>query len=251
VSFLISHDCGQTNFAGPLDGELACLADLGTAGCPPAAPLAALLRVLSSPSPPPGWETFLRPDAYLMVVVVAAGDDASGFAVSGLVDDLRGLKTDPVNQILVSVVGPATAPRLTEFAQSFGGNAWYQTIGTAGLAGALAALDWRPEPIGPLCLDGVRDTDPATPGMQADCAVEDFMPSPDGTPVATVLASCDDAPPPCWRISPGTTGDGCDGRLTFSVDRGPDYCPASNIVTRFECLGCLDPADPACAGPPP
>jgi hypothetical protein len=160
-----------------------------------------------------------------------------------------------VNQILVSIVGPAdgaaTAPRLAEFAQSFGGNGWYQNLGTAGLGGALGAIAWRGEPLGPLCLDGVRDTDPATPGMQADCAVEDFMPSSSGTPVATVLASCDDAPPPCWRISPGTAGGGCDGRFTFSVDRGPDYCPASNIITRVECLGCLDPADPACAPPPP
>ena len=65
-----------TNFSGALADALACVGDLGATNCGPAQPLAAAVDALATP-PRPGWEGFLRPDAYLMIVVIAAGDDAS------------------------------------------------------------------------------------------------------------------------------------------------------------------------------
>ena len=68
--------------------------------------------------PRPGWEGFLRPDAYLMIVVISAQDDASGQPGQLTLDlgprraPLEESQADP-NQVLVSVIGPETAPPAT------------------------------------------------------------------------------------------------------------------------------------------
>ena len=64
------------------------------------------------PAAPPGWEGFLRPDAYLMVVIVAAADDASGppdiaHARPPRSRPHQGLKPDPT-QTLASAIVPRT-----------------------------------------------------------------------------------------------------------------------------------------------
>ena len=67
------------------------------------------------------------------------------------------------------------APRLTEFVNNFGAN------GTP--SSPCAAASCRPRWIAsrtistllkPACARNVRDTDPETPGLQADCTVEDI-----------------------------------------------------------------------------
>src|SRR6185312_635667 len=99
-----------TNTTGALTDAFACLGDFGAANCGPAQPLARALDALTSP-PRPGWEGFLRPEAYLMIVVIAATDDeASGVpgdpdAVVALANRAKGLKPDP-SQLLVSLIGP-------------------------------------------------------------------------------------------------------------------------------------------------
>jgi hypothetical protein len=99
-----------------------------------------------------------------------------------------------------------------------------------------------------MCLPGVRDIDPTTPGIQAACAVEETVTRTDGSSTTTVMPSCDEAGPPCWRVS----HDAIFATIcptSFVVERAAGYCPDWFTRTHVECLGCLDPADPACAPP--
>jgi hypothetical protein len=256
VAYAVAEDCGSgDNFAGALDGELGCLVDLGTSVCPTTQPIAAVSRMLASTAP--GWAGFLRPDAYLAIAILATEDDASDIPIAAFADALRSLKPDPTNQILVSVVGPAdasAAPRLFELTQDFGSNGLYHPGGAASLAHALDLLQPHLDTgtfVDGACIAGLRDGDPATPGLQADCAVEETLISTGGTWTTSVLPDCAQAPPPCWRIEPGTAAGYCAGQFLFTVDHGgSDSCPSMPVLTRFECLGCVDPADPACPPPP-
>ncbi len=246
--FLSAEMCGRvTNFSGTLETELANLASLGSGGCTPAQPLAAIERVLATP--PPGWEGFLRPNAVLLIVVIAATDDASGPAgapspVSRTADLILGLKADPAGQVLIAVIGPGPcsstaeveipAPRLQALAQSFGGN---------GLVYSICEDDYRPaftivRPlsalIGPPCIAGARDVDPVTPGTQLDCTVTDTVGYEHGTTTTTVVPSCDAAGPPCWKVVPPHAFQNCTG-VELAIDHPASFCPTST-TTRFTCV---------------
>jgi hypothetical protein len=264
IQYLRSETCRQvTNFAGTLDSAFSCLGDFGESGCAPAQPFAAIERTLSQPLP--GWEGFLRPTAQLAIVVLTASEDASGPAaapdpVSRTVDFLRGLKVDPASQILVSMIGPADCtatadpgvvpPRLLAFAESFGANALYYPVCADHFGPALATVVQRLDVlIKPPCFERVRDIDPATPGLQPECVVTDTVAQPDGSSTTTLLPSCDQSSPPCWSLRSGAGSIGCGDKLVVSVDHGSSYCPDNVVRTRFECVGCLDPNDPACAQP--
>jgi hypothetical protein len=64
-----------TNYTGPLDQELACIAELGTGGCGFEAPLQAIERAFDGTHPEN--DGFLRPNALLVVIVLTDEDDAS------------------------------------------------------------------------------------------------------------------------------------------------------------------------------
>jgi hypothetical protein len=238
----------QTNYSGTLAGELACLADLGAANCAPAQPLAAAVDALASP-PRPGWEGFLRPDAYLMVVVIAAGDDASAQRVSDLAAFIRGLKPDPF-QTMASVIVPHScaagpADRLIDFVTQFGANGVLIDLCQGQLAVALQQLVATISPsIQPPCATNIRDVDPATPGLQAECVFEDHLLRYDGSRTTALLPSCDTAAPPCWRLTPG--GPSCEGYI-LEIVRAADWCDEAGGNVTIECLGCADANDPACA----
>ena len=262
--YLRSETCTQvTNFTGTFDSAFSCLADFGSSSCAPAQPFAAVERTLGPPSP--GWAGFLRPNAYLAIVVLTASDDASGPAgvpdpVSQTIDLVRGLKSDPASQIMVSVIGPADCtpaadpaaipPRLLAFVESFGGNGLYYPICGGHYAAALNTVAQKLAVfISPPCFEGVRDIDLVTPGLQAECVVTDTVAQPDGSSTTTLLPSCDQSAPPCWSLDTSSSPWECPGKLVVSVDRGPAYCPDNTASARFECVGCLDPNDPACALP--
>jgi hypothetical protein len=80
--FLSSAACGlQPNFSGSWEDAFSCLARVGSAGCEPSQPLAALRRALGGDARGgalAGQSAFLRASATLQVVIVAAQDDASG-----------------------------------------------------------------------------------------------------------------------------------------------------------------------------
>ena len=251
--FLRWEWCGNfaTHNAPDFNEAFTCLADLGTANCGPAQPLDAALRALTGP-PRPGWEGFLRPDAYLMVVVAAATDDASGSTPLAAAAALHALKPDPY-QTLVSVIGPGDCapgevpgPRLTEFVNQFGANGLIVGLCSGQLPVALDRVLIRPNiDIQPPCFRNVRDTDLATPGLQPSCTAESAQLTSDGSVTRSPLPSCDDSAPPCWRLLPSGGGT-CEGSLA-TVETGTDWCTITASNFTVECLVCADADDPACA----
>jgi hypothetical protein len=242
-----------TNATPSVADTFTCLGGLDTADCGPIQPLAVAVRTLASPAA--GWQGFLRPDAALMVVVIATSDDASGApgsptAVADIVARLKALKADP-SEVLVSVIGPgscpgdAPPPRLLELVNSFGANGLIMGLCSAPLSAALdRAFECISSELEPACVANVRDTDPQTPGLQADCTVTSLSRNPDGSTTQSVLPSCDVGAPPCWRFVPSTcTGPG----WRFDVQQPPDWCAEAGVNVTIECLGCADAHDPACA----
>ncbi|HEY0191994.1 MAG TPA: hypothetical protein VGC42_12830 [Kofleriaceae bacterium] len=69
-------DARATNYQGTLSDALACIADVGTAGCGFESPLAAIRRALDG-SHQPGNAGFLRKGAFLAVVILTDEDDCS------------------------------------------------------------------------------------------------------------------------------------------------------------------------------
>jgi hypothetical protein len=65
----------QTNYSGTLDQALSCIAELGTGGCGFESPLAAMEKALDGSRPENAG--FLRPGAYLAVIILTDEDDAS------------------------------------------------------------------------------------------------------------------------------------------------------------------------------
>ena len=119
--------CGSDpSFPGGLSDAFACLGDRGANGCGTLQPLEAARRALAAAG------DFLRPDAYLAIIVVAGADDASMSPVDTYVDFIKSLKVDPANQLFASVIAPAAPAcsdaatgepvRLGAFARAFGRN---------------------------------------------------------------------------------------------------------------------------------
>jgi hypothetical protein len=232
--------CQQiTNLTSADDETFACLGGFGATDCGPAQPLSVAQRLLAGPALF-GWEGFLRPDAYLMIVVVAAEDDASPGSVVDIAARFKALKSDP-GQVLASVIAPdacasnqAQPCRLVQFAEQFGSNGLILPISTGQLAAALTEITNSIEiDVQAPCFRNLLDSDPATPGLQATCSVDDVTPAPDGTWHHTILPSCDQSGPPCWRFEPG--GGLCDGNV-FIIDRGPDWCSETGTTDVVECL---------------
>jgi hypothetical protein len=98
------------NYTGNLDDVFACIAMLGESGCGFEHQLASISRALGADGRPPPQENqgFLRPDAYLFVVVVTDEDDCSALPGSPLFDT----KT---NTSLDSPLGLPTSFRCNEF----------------------------------------------------------------------------------------------------------------------------------------
>jgi hypothetical protein len=237
-----------TNFSGALADALACTGDLGTTNCAPAQPLATAAAALAMP-PRPGWEGFLRRDAYLVVVVIAAGDDASAQPALDVANLIKGVKADP-SQVMASVIAPRScaagdSPRLTEFVNQFGANGLLLDLCAGQFAPALQLLTESINcELQPPCLRDVRDTDLDKPGLQPDCVFEDHVRAPDGTWTTATLPSCDVAAPPCWRMIP--SGQGCDG-YGIDIQRATDWCSEAGTNITIECLACANVNDPACA----
>src|SRR5204863_9808110 len=79
ASFVALQPCNTVaNASGTFVDTFTCLGALGASDCAPNEPLAAALRTLDRSNNT--WSGFLRPDAFLNVVIVAATDDASGSA---------------------------------------------------------------------------------------------------------------------------------------------------------------------------
>jgi len=106
----IEYDQGFQNYAGQLADVFTCIAAVGDNGCAFGQPLRAITRALGADGAPPPTENegFLRPDAFLLVVVVSDEDDCSVPAGSGLFDTQSGTTLD-------SPLGPLGHFRCNEF----------------------------------------------------------------------------------------------------------------------------------------
>jgi hypothetical protein len=250
--FLRSEWCHtRENFPGDYAETFACLGDLGAANCAPSRPLAAAGRFLTEPEQP-GWDGLVRPDATLAIVIVTAQDDASLEPAREIAAAIKARKPDP-SQVAVSVIGPggdcaggeAPGPRLLEFVQQFGANGIYLPLCSGQFPAALDRVEQLISvQISPWCVTNVRDTDPATPGLQADCAVEDVTTDGLGGFITRQVPSCDESSPPCWRMVAGA-GVSCGGYI-FDLARGPEWCVEASPHGTIECLACADSSDPAC-----
>lgn len=237
--YLSSQWCQRiTNLTAAYDQSFVCLGDLGASNCGPAQPLAAAADWLTG-LPRPGWEGFLRPEALLMIVVVAATDDASPAPPVELAARIKALKPEAW-QTLAATIGPGDcapgevqAPRLFEFVNQFGSNGLSLGLCSGHLDAVLDRVTiYIDESLRLPCIANIRDTDLETPGLQADCTVEDIALQPDGSSTHSILPNCDVSAPPCWRLTPGFCAD---GGSSIEFVRAPDWCSESRVNDVVEC----------------
>jgi hypothetical protein len=113
----ISDVGGVRNYTGALPDVFSCIAPLGESGCGFEHPLAAAARALGADGSPPPPENagFLRPGAFLFIVVVTNEDDCSAPTGSPLFDT-------KVNTTIDSTYGPISNFRCNEFGHLCNGN---------------------------------------------------------------------------------------------------------------------------------
>jgi hypothetical protein len=129
---------GQPSYhpAKSLADVLGCLVPLGDSGCAFPHPLASVLRALGADGvlPPPENAGFLRPGAFLSIVLLTNQDDCSAPPDSELFDPTSKYVSDPL--------GPLTSFRCTEFGLSCGGAPPPRMTATA-LTGCQSAEDGK------------------------------------------------------------------------------------------------------------
>jgi hypothetical protein len=106
----ISNINGVKNYTGNLADVFTCIAALGENGCGFEQPFAAITRALGADGAPPPAENqgFLRPDAYLAVVLITNEDDCSAIPGVPLYDTTA-------NMSLADTLGPVANFRCNEF----------------------------------------------------------------------------------------------------------------------------------------
>ncbi len=110
-STFLSDVDGQTNFTDPIDKVLQCITLLGSNGCGFEHPLASIVRALGADgqAPPASNANFLRPDAYLGIIILSNEDDCSAPANT----TLYSLNGSP--QSLTNPLGPIANYRCNQF----------------------------------------------------------------------------------------------------------------------------------------
>jgi hypothetical protein len=112
----ISNIGGVANYTGNLADVFTCIAALGESGCGFERPFAAITRALGVDGRPAPLENqgFLRPDAYLAIVLITNEDDCSAHPGVALYDVVN-------NSNLASPLGPPSNFRCNEFGHLCGG----------------------------------------------------------------------------------------------------------------------------------
>jgi len=106
----IADDGTNRNYTGNLNDVVGCIAALGETGCGFEHQLSAITRALGADGSPPPAENqgFLRPDAFLVIVLLTNEDDCSAPPGSNLYDTAA-------NTTLASMLGPPSNFRCNEF----------------------------------------------------------------------------------------------------------------------------------------
>jgi hypothetical protein len=241
---------GRNNLAPGEDLETAFLrlTDVGTSGAQDTEPLEASWRALMDASQREGG--FLREEALLIVLFIAATDDGSPGPDSKYISFFGGpggIKRNPLDVAVYAIDGfdercapPASrlnrvvlampAPHLRRQVTSLCADDY---------SGALAVLS---EQILCACVPSCLYA-PLTSVESPDCVVYQRTHLRDGSLAVRPLPPCSPAGPPCWRF---TTSPQCapicahEGdpaqRLLFEIDRGPDRDPPINTVVVAECV---------------
>jgi hypothetical protein len=210
------------NYHSEFAATMMSLTSVGTAGAASVQPLEAIRSALDHNAQNAG---FVRDDAALAIVVLAAEDDASPGDPADYRAFVQSLKTDS-DDAMIAVAAPAGSTRLSAFA-----------------AGKIAPLDSQgivdfvfqnacvPDSTGEgspvTCLYGtLLDSDDAVPGVQPSCVVSDYG--------GTYAACGDGGATPCWRVksNPGTCGED----LEFTIDRGALDPPSLINYVTVECV---------------
>jgi hypothetical protein len=141
---------------------------------------------------------FLRQDARLLVVIVAARDDSSAQAPDEYASKLRHLKSDP-SSVVVSVLRVAPTPRLDAFAAAFLDHSVLLSLDSDEPAAVMKLVPGEVRGGGIACEDVPADLDPLNRGIQADCSttVTHF-----GSLAGRVVPSCATSAAPCWSSEP-------------------------------------------------
>jgi hypothetical protein len=131
----IADDGTNRNYTGGLADVFSCIAALGESGCSFEHQLAAIPRALGAdgrPAPPEN-QGFLRPDAFLFIVVLSNEDDCSATPGSDLYDTM-------MNTNLASTLGPPANFRCNEFGHLCNGSK-PPRLAPNGMAGDTLTLD--------------------------------------------------------------------------------------------------------------
>ncbi|HET9993175.1 MAG TPA: hypothetical protein VFQ65_31785 [Kofleriaceae bacterium] len=212
----------QRNYHSEFATTMMSLTAVGTAGADRVQPLEAIRTALDHNAQNAG---FVRDDAALAIVVLAAEDDASPGDPADYRAFVQSLKTD-ANDAMIAVAAPDGSTRLSAFA-----------------AGKIAPLDSQgivdfvfqnacvPDATGEgspvTCLYGeLLDSDTALPGVQPSCTVSDSG--------GTYPACGADGATPCWRVA--SDAGNCGSDLEFTIDRGALDPPALINYVTVECV---------------
>jgi hypothetical protein len=135
----ISNVNGVINYTGDIADVFSCIAPLGDGGCGFEHQFASVLRALGADGQPPPPENagFLRPNAFLMVILITNEDDCSAPPDSALFDSSSALVSDPL--------GPLQSYRCNEFGHACAGHAPPRTpAGPTDLTGTCTSAEDGP-----------------------------------------------------------------------------------------------------------
>jgi hypothetical protein len=217
------------NYTGDLGSLLAELADLGASESAPPRPLDVVSLAVAQPE-------FLRDNAFLAIVTIAATDDASAVAVGDAAGALKSLKSDAARVLVVGIY-PESSSRLDAFLDQFPNRTAFTPIGAADPTEGFRDL-FRPtsSPGGVACLELTpSDIDPNTPGVQVDCVVE-LLDHATGT--ISLVPRCTGDVTPCWDFEPESQYCGAGGGtdLAFQLELGDEGMPYEGALIRGQCL---------------
>jgi hypothetical protein len=210
------------NYHSEFADTMLALTSVGTAGADRVQPLEALRTALDHSVQNAG---FLRDDASLAIVVLAAEDDASPGDPADYRAFVQSLKTE-ADDAMIAVAAPDGSTRLTAFADGK-----IAPLNGPGIVDFVFQNACVPDATGEgspvTCLYGaLLDSDAALPGVQPSCVVSDSG--------GTYAACGDDGATPCWRIT--NDAGNCGADLAFTIDRGAlDPPTLTNLVT-VECV---------------
>lgn len=184
----LSH---TTNFSGTLEEALRPLLNVGVDATGPSTPLAAVRRVIEE-----NPDGFLRPNAYLAIVVVSAADDASPDSATEYAQLATSTKPDPA-AVSVGGIVVQPAPRLDAFFAEFPYRNGVVSIDDADYAPAFAKLIFERETLALPCMRAA-DVDPDAPGAQYDCTFTLIMGDSE-----RVIGECRlPGEQMCWSLTP-------------------------------------------------